>query len=117
MKKIFIFICLLLIIGGCASSGSYEDGYAAGYDAGYKAALALDNRSMPEYTPTPTLTPRATSAPRQTTTPAPDDFTVYVSRNGVIHKDPHCSGMKYYNEMLYSETKGVYDHKCSKCFK
>lgn len=118
MKRAFLICLCFLFFCGCASSGKYEEGYAAGYDAGYKAAL--ENRAMPEITAAPT--PRPTSTPRPTEAPATrastsDDFTVYVSRNGVIHKKSNCSGMLYYREMLYSETKGIYEKKCSKCFK
>ena len=110
MKRALLICLCFLFFCGCASSGKYEEGYAAGYDAGYKAAL--DSRTMPDITPAPTA--RATSQP--TTTPS-GDFTVYVSRNGVIHKKSNCSGMLYSREMLYSEAKGVYEKKCSKCFK
>lgn len=110
MNRILAAVFLFLFLCGCASSGKYEEGYSAGYDAGYKAAL--ENRTMPDITPAPT----ARATPKPTTVPS-EDFTVYVSRNGVIHKKSNCSGMIYYHEMLYSETKGVYDKKCSKCFK
>lgn len=124
MKHLFILLVCFLVLSGCVSSGGYEEGYAAGYDAGYKAAL--ESRAMPEFTaaptPLPTSTPRPTSTSRPEEAPATkastsDDFTVYVSRNGIIHKKSNCSGMLYYTEMLYSEALKYYDHKCSKCFK
>jgi len=112
MKRALLICLCFLFFCGCASSGKYEEGYAAGYDAGYKAAL--DSRTMPDITPAPTT--RATVTSKPSAVPS-EDFTVYVSRNGVIHKKSNCSGMIYYHEMLYSETKGVYEKKCSKCFK
>lgn len=111
MRRLFIILLLILFLCGCVrSSGDYERGYADGY----AAAMSEYSRAMPEVTPAPT--PRATATPKSTTAPS-GDFTVYVSRNGVIHKKSDCSGMLYYREMLYSETKGVYEKKCSKCFK
>ena len=47
--------------------------------------------------------------------PKEQEKTVYVSRNGIIHTDPHCSGMTYYTEMTLSDAlKYGYSH-CSKC--
>ena len=112
MKRALLICLCFLFFCGCASSGKYEEGYAAGYDAGYKAALEM--RAMPDITPAPTARAMVTPNPSAATS---EDFTVYVSRNGVIHKKSNCSGMIYYHEMLYSETKGIYEKKCSKCFK
>lgn len=49
-------------------------------------------------------------------TPSPASYTVYVSRNGVIHSDPHCSGMKYYTEMSYDTAIASGYRLCSKCY-
>ena len=128
MKKLILFL-LLLFLCGCASSGGYEEGYAAGYDAGYKAAL--ETRAAPDVmpaptdapapTPRPTPTPKPTAKPTPAPTPAPtqasDDFTVYVSSSGTMHKKENCSGMTHSTPMPYSVASQYYEKKCSKCFK
>lgn len=133
MKRVLLLCLCFLFFCGCASSGKYEEGYAAGYDAGYKAAL--ENRAMPDITPAPTA--HATAMPRPTSTPkpsskptpvptpaptpaptqAPDDFTVYVSRSGTMHLKENCSGMTHSTPMPYSVASQYYDKKCGNCFK
>jgi hypothetical protein len=122
MKRIVVILCCLLFLCACArSSGDYDRGYADGYAAGLAAANGQEVRSMPEITTSPTArpysTPKPTSTPRPTTAPASEDFTVYVSNSGTMHKKSNCSGMKNYTEMPYSVASQYYDKKCSKCFK
>lgn len=122
MRRYLLFLICYLILTGCASSDRYDSGYSDGYAAGYEAALAeLESRAGPEITPAPTSTPLYTPPPRftvaPTAAPASDDFTVYVSRSGTIHKKSNCSGMKHYTEMPYSVASQYYTAKCSKCFK
>lgn len=76
-----------------------NDGFSSGYDAG--------KRTVPD---NPTSDNRA--VPHQT----PSTVTVYVSRNGVIHRKSNCSGMKYYTEMSYSAALAAGYRECSKCF-
>ena len=45
----------------------------------------------------------------------PYNRVVYVSRNGLIHYDPECSGMKYYREMKISDALRKNYGYCSKC--
>lgn len=135
MKRVIVFLFCLLFLCGCQSDTGYEKGYDDGYRAGYAAAAeAASVRSMPETPvktaaptatpkptpiPTPKSTPRPTATPRPTPspTPQPGDFVVYVSKKGVMHLDPHCSGMKYYTEMMYSEASKYYTNNCDHCFK
>ena len=99
----------------------YEDGFDAGYDNGYYSALEENSRSMPEFTPAPTVrpvsTPSPTSSPQPSSSPSSDDFTVYISNSGTMHKKSNCSGMTHYTEMPYSVASQYYTKKCSKCFK
>lgn len=123
MKRIVVILCCLLFLCACArSSGEYDRGYADGY----AAAMSEYSRTIPDVTPAPTArapaTPRTTVTPKATYTPKPtapasEDFTVYVSNSGTMHKKSNCSGMKYYTEMPYSVAKEYYTKKCSKCFK
>lgn len=106
MKRAFLICLCFLFFCGCASSGKYEEGYAAGYDAGYKAAL--ESRAIPEITAAPT--------PRSTTTPS-GDFNVYISSSFTMHKKSSCSGMKNYITMPYSIAKDYFTKKCGTCFK
>ena len=49
--------------------------------------------------------------------PPQNGYTVYVSRNGIIHKNPKCSGMQYYIEMgYYDAVEAGYIH-CKHCYK
>ena len=52
--------------------------------------------------------------------PAPaasaDSDTVYVSRSGVIHSRPDCSGMKNFTEMPLDEALNQGYHKCQRCW-
>lgn len=93
----------------------YDEGYSDGYSAGYSAALDEYARSAPDPTPSPTVRPAST--PQPTTAPSADDFTVYVSNSGTMHKKSNCSGMKHYTEMPYSVASQYYTKKCSNCFK
>ena len=43
-------------------------------------------------------------------------YIVYVSKNGKIHKDYHCSGMKYYTAMRYEEAVAAGYSFCQKCY-
>lgn len=45
-----------------------------------------------------------------------NSYTVYVSRNGKIHKRSNCSGMKYYTEMSYSSAKAAGYVECKNCY-
>ena len=80
----------------------------------------------PTLTPAPTLkptsTPKPTAKPKPTATPKPKNngggsYTVYVSRNNVMHLKSNCSGMKYYETMSYSSAVARGASRCSKCFK
>lgn len=108
-RLIFVFI-LLLLLASCARPG---DDYARGYAEGYAAGLAAasDSRALPAESAAPA------SSPSPTASPAADDFTVYVSRSGTMHKKPNCSGMTHYSEMPYSVASQYYDKKCGNCFK
>ena len=110
MKKVITILCCLLLLASCARSG---DDYARGYSEGYAAGLAAasDSLALPAESAAPA------SAPSPTPTPAADDFTVYVSRSGTMHKKPNCSGMTHYSEMPYSVASQYYDKKCGNCFK
>ena len=47
---------------------------------------------------------------------AQQGYTVYVSRNGKIHKNPSCSGMIYYTKMgYYDAIERGYD-LCQNCY-
>lgn len=43
-------------------------------------------------------------------------YTVYVSRNNIIHKNPHCSGMIYYTEMGYYDAVEAGYIECKHCY-
>lgn len=112
MKRALLLCLCLLFLCGCAhSSGDYERGYADGY----AAAMSDLSRTVPDITPVPTT--RAAVTPRPAPTPSTDDFTIYISNSGTMHKKSNCSGMKHYTEMPYSIAKDYYTKKCSKCFK
>lgn len=83
-----------------------EEGYASGYDTGVadgKASAAKETSSAGA----------SDSGSEDTSTVG---GTVYVSRNGKIHTNPNCSGMKYYTEMSYSEAVSSGYDKCQKCY-
>ena len=46
-----------------------------------------------------------------------DSYTVYVSKNGKIHRYSDCSGMKYYTTMSYSQAIAQGYDLCKKCYK
>ncbi len=119
LVALLIFCCLLWRNNRLIETRAHSAGYASGYEDGYNAALDQNTRSFPVYEPIETtrVTVRPTSTPYATTVPASDDFTVYVSRNGIMHRKSSCSGMIYYAEMPYSVAKEYYTEKCSKCFK
>ena len=131
MRRILIisFIFILLLCSCGYSDNGYSKGFADGYAAGYAAANeelgsrsfqeeTTEDRSLPEETAEDRSLPDLTQAERSAPTSAPaDDFPVYVSRNGVMHKKSNCSGMVHYTEMPYSVAKDYYTKKCSKCFK
>lgn len=110
VRRLLAAVLCLLFLSGCANIG-YDAGYDNGYAHGYSAGLEdgqYASRSMPvpeEADPTPAKSKSFT------------DFTVYVSRSGMMHKKSTCSGMKYYTEMPYSVASEYYSDKCSKCFK
>lgn len=125
--SILIILILLLCCSCGYSDNGYSKGFADGYAAGYEAAIGevgnrlfpdeiVEDRSTPEPAHTEKPTPSPAPASASSTAPA-DDFPVYVSRNGVMHKRSNCSGMVHYTEMPYSVAKGYYTKKCSKCFK
>lgn len=75
-------------------------------------------RAVATAVPEPTAPPTATPEP----TPTPylihymDPYrTVYVSRNGVIHVESDCSGMKNYTEMTLEEADAAGYEYCSRC--
>lgn len=43
-------------------------------------------------------------------------YTVYVSRNGKIHRNPNCSGMIYYKEMGYYDARRAGYDLCQNCY-
>ena len=131
-RLLVIIVILILLLCSCGyPDNGYSKGFADGYAAGYEAAIGevgnrsfpdeiIEDRSIPEpaHTEKPSPSPAPASAPSPATSPAPaDDFPVYVSRNGVMHKRSNCSGMVHYTEMPYSVAKDYYTKKCSKCFK
>ena len=104
MKRILCLLLFLLFLCGCQpqQQDRYKDGYDAGFADGYRLAMEeLNSRTAP------------TDAPTQ----APDDFTVYVSSSGTMHKKENCSGMTHSTPMPYSVASQYYEKKCSKCFK
>lgn len=129
-RLLVIFVIFILLLCSCGySDNRYSKGFADGYAAGYAAANdelgsrslpeeTTEDRSIPEETTEDRSLPNLTQAERSAPTNAPaDDFPVYVSRNGVMHKKSNCSGMVHYTEMPYSVAKEYYTKKCSKCFK
>lgn len=120
MRRILTLVLFLALLCSCSySDNGYKKGFAEGYAAGYAAAIGeLNNRSISDVMTEEHAIP--TSAPPEKPTPnitSANDFTVYISRNGVMHKKSNCSGMKYYTEMPYSVASEYYTQKCSKCFK
>lgn len=88
-------------------TSGYETGKDEGYSSGYDAGVADGKATAKETTS------------GGTSTDDDGDTTggmVYVSRNGKIHTDPHCSGMKYYTEMSYSSAISKGYEKCKKCY-
>ena len=72
----------------------------------------------------PTATPRPTAVPTATPEPTPTPYrihyhdaytTVYVSKNGVIHFKPDCSGMKHYTEMSLEKADAAGYKYCEHC--
>ena len=119
-RLLVIIVILILLLCSCGySDNGYSKGFADGYAAGYAAANEeLGSRSFQEETTEDRSLPDLIQAERSAPTNAPaDDFPVYVSRNGVMHKKSNCSGMVHYTEMPYSVAKDYYTKKCSKCFK
>ena len=45
-----------------------------------------------------------------------EDYTVYVSNSGKIHKRSNCSGIKNYTEMSYSTAKARGYKECKNCY-
>ena len=77
-----------------------------------------------EKDPEPTATPRPTAVPTATPEPTPTPYrihyhdaytTVYVSKNGVIHFKPDCSGMKHYTEMSLEKADAAGYKYCEHC--
>lgn len=124
MRRLFPLLLCLLFLCGCQpqQQDRYKDGYDAGFADGYKLAMEeLNSRTVPTDAPAPTPRPTPTPKPTAKPTPAPtqasDDFTVYVSSSGTMHKKENCSGMKHSTPMPYSVASQYYEKKCSKCFK
>ena len=125
-RLLVIIVILILLLCSCGyPDNGYSKGFADGYAAGYAAAIGeVGNRSFPDEI----IEARSIPEPAHTVEPAPsapspappapaDDFPVYVSRNGVMHKKSNCSGMVHYTEMPFSVAMEYYTKKCSKCFK
>ncbi|MBO7667065.1 MAG: hypothetical protein J6T26_01260 [Firmicutes bacterium] len=92
---------------------------------GVKGAITADAEPSPEpIRAVATAVPEPTAPPTATPEPTPTPYlihrmdpyrTVYVSRNGVIHLESDCSGMKNYTEMTLEEADaGGYEY-CSRC--
>lgn len=104
-------LCLaLFVLLPTLRSRSYNTGHAAGYsegmDAGNTAGYAAGYEAG--------SSERSVSASASPS--ASDSSTVYVSRNGVIHKSSTCSGMKYYTVWSYDDAIAAGYRLCSKCY-
>lgn len=88
-------------------SNEYSSGYEQGYGRGYADALLTDSGSYGRNFSTDVALSRADLAFNR---------TVYISSNGKIHLNPHCSGMQSYSKMRYGDACiAGYDH-CLNCF-
>ena len=95
-------------------SAGYADGKSAGYTSGYAAGAAGAAASSSGAGSSAPTAPSRT-LPSLSGSDAAHD-TVYVSRNGIVHKHSNCSGMRYYTEMTYAEAIAAGYRKCSKCY-
>ena len=131
-----ILLAVILLFGVImylpdARRSSYEegktDGYTAGHEAGYSSGYESGNQNaILNSNTTSTITTHTfgssakqnnlSSSTRPSTTSDNQFSTVYVSRNGVIHRQSNCSGMKYYTEMGYSDAIAAGYRLCSKCY-
>ena len=71
-------------------------------------------------TAAPTAKPAPTTAPKPTATPyrihgRDPETTIYVSKNGVIHFEKDCSGMKHCTEMTLEKADAAGYEYCSRC--
>lgn len=126
MKKVLLPFLCFLVFCGCSYErtqetrqdaydrgleSGYEEGYDDGYAAGYK--IGYDEGYDRGYCDCEDDHGPVVSR----SIPTSDDFTVYISASGTMHKKSNCSGMTNYTEMPYSVASQYYDKKCSKCFK
>ena len=90
----------------------YADGASEGYSTGYREGIESSSRSAPSSSSRSASSSASSRASSQRT----QSSTVYVSKNGVIHSNSSCSGMKYYTELSYSEAIERGYRLCSKCY-
>lgn len=114
MKKLIclaLALALLIIpLTSCDfSSSTNHINYSEKYEY-YQSELGKINQDLGVPSP-----PKVESGKSQETVKK-DSYTVYVSDYGKIHKNPNCSGMKYYKVMSYSEAVKAGYSRCQNCY-
>lgn len=94
-------------------AAGYNQGYSKGESDGYSSGYRAGTQSGTTSIYIPNNLPSSHSGDHYISSVS---STVYVSRNGKIHKISNCSGMKYYTEMDYDAAIAAGYVLCSKCF-
>lgn len=88
--------------------------FGGGEDDAAPEPTAEPVRAAAPVTVAPTATPEPTATPYRIHFHDPQTV-VYVSKQGVIHFDKDCSGMKHYTEMTLEKADAAGYEYCSRC--
>ena len=98
-----------------AASKAWAEGYETGRLDGVSEAKAAANASVPPATEAAPVK-SAAAIPPSTEAPVRSAREVYVSRKGIYHSYPTCSGMKYYTAMSIDDALSAGYRACKKCW-